>query len=280
MFIILLRVVAAARCAGRGYRRRLIRRRAAFARLVRCCLASAGLAGCCTAPVPAPQGPTVATVWAIDNGWHTDLGLAVADLRPPLVVIAEDFPSASYLVFSFGDRSYLLSGHWVLPDMLGALFPGAALMWVTALRVPPAAAVGTARAVPLPLSSAGLARLSAFIWNDLAKNRNGRPASLGFGPSPDSLYYASSATYDAHYTCNTWTTEALQAAGLPVNTCGVLFSGQAMDQIRQIAHRLQPVPTDGSKSGKELQSIRLNGSSTTDLNAASHSAPSAPSTTR
>jgi hypothetical protein len=240
MFMILLRVVAAARCAGQGYCGRLIKGHAAFARLVRASLASAGLAGCCTAPVPPPPGPAIATVWAIDNGWHTDLGLAVTDLRPPLALVAQDFPGASYLVFSFGDRFYLLSGHRVLPDMLAALFPGPALIWVTALRVPPSAAVGAARAVPLPLSSAGLKRLTAFIWDDIAKDRNGRPFSLGFGPYQDSLYYASPARYDANFTCNTWTTEALQVGGLPVNACGVLFSGQVMDQVRQVAHRLQP----------------------------------------
>jgi Protein of unknown function (DUF2459) len=181
----------------------------------------------------------------IDNGWHTDLGLAVAELRPPLAAVAQDFPGASYLVFSFGDRAYLLSGHRALPDMLAALFPGPALIWVTALRVPPPAEYGAARVVPLPLSSAGLARLTAFVWNDLAKDRNGRPLSLGYGPYSDSLYYASPATYDATFTCNTWTTEALHAAGLPIGACGVLFSGEVMDQARRLAHVPPPLGGGG-----------------------------------
>ncbi len=191
-----------------------------------------------------PPGPAVATVWVIDNGWHTDLGLAVKDLRPPLLAVAQDFPGASYLVFSFGDRSYLLSRRAVLPDMIIALFPGPALMLVTALRVPPPAAFGAAHVVPLPLSSAGLARLTAFIWHDLAKDRNGRPLSLGYGPYSGSLYYASPETYDAAYTCNTWTATALRTAGLPIGDDGVLFASQVMDQIRSLSQRLQRASGD------------------------------------
>lgn len=201
----------------------------------------AALAGCRAGPVPPPTGAAVATVWAIDNGWHTDLGLAVADLRPPLAAIAQDFPAASYLVFAFGDRAYLLSQRQVLPDMLVALLPGHALIWVTALRVSPSAAYGAAHVVRLPLSSAGLTRLTEFIWHDLAMDRNGRPLSLGYGPYPDSLYYASPAIYDATYTCNTWTAEALQVAGLPISAAGVLFANQVMHQVRPLA--LSDVPS-------------------------------------
>lgn len=180
----------------------------------------------------------------IDNGWHTDLGLAATDLRPPLLPVAQDFPGASYLVFSFGDRAYLLSRRRMLPDMLVALFPGPALILVTALRVPPSAAFGATHVVRLSLSSAGVVRLAAFIWHDLAKDRNGRPLSLGYGPYPGSLYYSSPATYDAAYTCNTWTATALRTAGLSIGDGGVLFARQVMDQVRPLSQRLQSASGD------------------------------------
>jgi hypothetical protein len=202
----------------------------------------AALAGCSAAPRQ-PE-PAVAIVSVIDRGWHTDLGLAVTDLSAPLAAVAHDFPRASYLVFGFGDRAYLLSRRQGFPEMLEALFPGPGLMLVTALRVPPSNAFGASRVVSLPLSSAGLARLTAFIWHDLVTDRNGQPLSLGYGPYRGSLYYASPTTYDAAYTCNTWTAAALRTAGLPIGAGGVLFASQVMDQVRPLAHRLQP-PSGG-----------------------------------
>ena len=47
--------------------------------------------------------------------------------------------------------------------------------------------------------------------------------------------YASNASYDATYTCNTWTLDALRAAGLPTAPFGILFADQAMTQVLRIA---------------------------------------------
>ena len=61
------------------------------------------------------------------------------------------------------------------------------------------------------------------------------PRAIADGPYPGSLFYVSTRTYSAGYTCNTWTAEALQTAGLPVHADGVVFADEVADQARRIA---------------------------------------------
>jgi len=197
-------------------------------------LAVAAVTGCGTVPTP-PPGSQAATAFVIDRGWHTDIGIGVDDVRGPLITFEHTFPGVRYLVFGFGDRAYLLAQHRMLLDMVGALFPGPGAILVTALRAPPADAFGAGHVVGLQLSLAQLDRLTGFIWDDLRKDPRGLPLVIADGPYPGSIFYASSATYDLSYTCNTWTADALHVAGLPIRPDGVVFASQLMRRVRSVA---------------------------------------------
>lgn len=198
------------------------------------------LAGCAasssrSAASSVPAGPAVVTVYVVDRGWHTDIGLAADDVHGPLAAVAQPFPGVRYLTFGFGERAFYAARHTNFVTMLTALFPSRAAILVTALRVPPAAAFGKTQVVALPLTAAGLTRLDAFLWSYLRKSHNGQPQFLAPGPYSGSLFYAAAGTYDASFTCNTWTVEALRVAGLPVSPDGVVFAGQVMARVRALA---------------------------------------------
>ena len=111
-------------------------------------------------------------------------------------------------------------------------------MLVIPLQVSPEAFFGASNAFAVPASQAGIERLSQVLWNYLAVEKEGHPLRVATGPYPQSFFYASTGTYDLSHTCNTWTAEALRAAGLPVTTSGVVFAGQVLDQLRPL---LEPV---------------------------------------
>jgi uncharacterized protein (TIGR02117 family) len=197
----------------------------------------ATVAGCSTANI-APSvasGPTVATVYVIDRGWHTDICLAADDVRGPLAAVKQAFPGVRYLSFGFGERAFYQSRHTDLFTMLRALFPSQAAILVTALRVAPADAFGGEHVVALPLTAAERARLEAFLWSYLRKGPGDEPQVLAPGPYPGSLFYAALGTYDAAFTCNTWTADGLHIADLPISAEGVVFAGQVMGQVRAVA---------------------------------------------
>ena len=198
------------------------------------CLVVLGACSAPEAPPPADGGPAVATVYVADRGWHTDLGLAADDVRGPLAAVKQPFPGVRYLTFGFGERAFFTARSTNLLTMLRALLPSQAAILVTGLRAAPAEAFGREQVVPLPLTAAGLARLEAFLWSYLGKDSSGKPQVLAPGPYPGSVFYAAGGTYDAAFTCNTWTAEGLRVAGLPISTDGVLFAGQVMSRVRAL----------------------------------------------
>ena len=196
--------------------------------------AIAALLAACTVPSkPMPPVPEDAErVYVIDRGWHTDIGLPVAELGGKLALIAGDFPGAETLTIGFGDRTYLLDRTTNFLDMIRALLPGRAAMLVTGLRAPPEAAFGAQNVVTLAIGQQQLAALEAYLVRYFATDRAGKPLRLADGPYPGSLFFASEATYDALHTCNTWTAEALRAGGFPVSTTLVIFAHQVMTEAR------------------------------------------------
>ncbi len=222
------------------------------------------LAGCVGLP-PARElgaGPPVTTAYVIDRGWHTDIGLAAPDLRGSLPTIEQAFPGARYFVFGFGERTYLLSRDRSILTMIAALLPSPGAILVTALRASPSDAFGGFHVVPLRLTAAEMDRLVVFLSDDLDRAGSGAPLRIADGPYPGSAFYAASATYDAAHTCNTWTIEALAAAGLPLNPSGVVFASQAMSRVRAVSesqNATHPAPAAAEPEGRTLVTGRAVG---------------------
>jgi hypothetical protein len=190
-------------------------------------------------PVPLDSGPAEATLTVIDRGWHTDIGFPAEELTGELAAVTQGFPAARTVTFGFGERDYMLAADKGFIDMLRALAPGPGVMLVTLLRTPPAEAFGAGNVVTLRLSRGALGRVLGFVWHDMEKDATGMPRRVAGGSDPGSVFYASSATYSATYTCNTWAADALASAGLPVTARGVVLAGQLMDRARAVAAEQQ-----------------------------------------
>jgi uncharacterized protein (TIGR02117 family) len=183
----------------------------------------------------AGAAPKNETLYLVAGGWHTEIGLSRAAARDLPPALAESFPDARYLVFGWGARGYYTAGHPDSGDALRAMAPGPAVLLVIPLAVPPAQEFGADSVLALPVSREGIARLSEYLWDDVAKDSDGAPRRLAAGPKPGSAFYASTGTYDIARTCNTWTAEGLHVAGLPIDAEGVIFAGQVLSQARPLA---------------------------------------------
>ena len=202
-------------------------------------LVVAQLAGCATTRVleqvpQLPPEPLTETILVLDDGWHTELALPAASLDDPLSRFRDSFPANPWISFSFGERRYELQQKHDAIDNLIAILPGPGIVMVIGHTAPIETGAPTLRATPLKISRAGLDRLQDFIWRDFATGAYAGVDMLRDAPEFNMRVYASTASYDGTYTCNTWTLEALRAAGLPTSPLGVLFADQAMRQIRDI----------------------------------------------
>ena len=167
------------------------------------------------------------------RGWHIDIGVAAADLSPPLAQAAADLPGARFVFFGFADKHYLLAKNHDGPVLLSALFPGAGILLTTGLTNSPAEAFGAAHVIALTVPQDQMRALQAFIWRSL-RTQDDLLKVYREGPYPGSVYYLAAPKYSAFHTCNTWGAEALRAAGFRVHTAGVVFAWQLWAQARRL----------------------------------------------
>ena len=220
-------------------------------------LGALAIAGCSTpriremgADSKADLGPPV-VIYVVKRHWHTDIGFSAGDMALPLAAVRSQFPAARYLLFGFGDRHYLINRDRGIGGLVGALWPGQGVVLVTGLAGTPEQAFGADEVIRLTLSADQTRRLEHFVWNTLGRT-DGVANVVAAGPYDASFYYASVRRYSGVNTCNTWTAAALGAAGLPVHSFGVEFSGQVWRQVRRIEQQQRNCQSPSPESGSVL----------------------------
>jgi hypothetical protein len=177
------------------------------------------------------------TIYVARRGWHIDIGMAAADLSPPLNQAAAYLPDAKYVFFGFADKHYLLAANHNAPVLLSALWPGAGILLTTGLSNSPAQAFGRTHVITLNVPQNQMRDLQTFIWLSL-RTQDDLLKVYRQGPYEGSVYFLAAQKYSAFHTCNTWGAEALRAAGFHVHTAGIIFAGQLWTQARRLK-RLQ-----------------------------------------
>ena len=174
-------------------------------------------------------------VYVVGRGWHTDIGIPVQELDKNLAFYAKIFPGAKTIMFGYGKKTFVTAP----PDTIGEYFlgpvPGPAIIHVVGINVLPTEAYPPEDTYTLALPLEGKKALSAYIWNDLAKDEQGKLKFIGNSHAPQGLFYAANSEYNLLHTCNTWAVDALQAANLPISGDGVIVSGQSMARVSDLA---------------------------------------------
>jgi hypothetical protein len=162
-------------------------------------LGIASLAACTTVPpavrsaISAWSGAPIA-VYVARRKWHIDVGFAAADLDPSLLPVKAEFGKAKYVFFGFGDRRYLLTKSKNAPLLLRALWPGPALILVTAIDGLPTDAFGDLQVIKIELSAPQAHAMQAFIRASMVGSQL---TALAPGPYEESAFYAAPQQYSA-----------------------------------------------------------------------------------
>lgn len=219
------------------------RSRPRLAAVVGLLVALAGCAGPAVRPPTATTpsatavapGATGGKVYLLTHGWHTDIAVPVAEVSGPLRMFLDRYPGARNLVFGYGRRNYMIERDHDWGDLLAGAIPGAGALEVSAIPSDPATAYGAAHTMVIDLPPGGAALLSDFVWRTLSKNAAGEPIEAGPGSFPGSIIFDAASGYDLNHTCNTWSAEALAAAGLPIHAQGIIFSRQIDAEAQRFA---------------------------------------------
>jgi uncharacterized protein (TIGR02117 family) len=193
------------------------------------------LINCAASLPPDAHVPTGdASIYVVERGWHTDIGLPVDEIAGPLATLERGFPGVRFVVFGFGERAYYMARRTGSAELLTAMFPSKSAILMTALSASPIEAFADQRVVELHLPQDAVDRIANRISQVLETGPDGSAVRLGDGPYPGSVFFASTETYDLVNTCNTWTAALLHDAGLPIDP-QVLLADQVMQQVDRIA---------------------------------------------
>ena len=190
-----------------------------------------------TPPSLAPQPVGAETVSLITHGWHTDIAVPASEVSGPLTRFRALFPGARSLIFGYGKRTFMIAPAHTLGEWVIGPFPGPAALEVSAISSDATTAYGTAHVQRLALPPGGAASLSAFLWQAFAKTSSGDPRYIAQGNFPGSLFYQAKSRYGLLHTCNTWSAEALAAAGLPLRPSGIIFSHTLDERVRELSRQ-------------------------------------------
>lgn len=157
------------------------------------------------------------------NGWHSGLILPAEELGP-LGPLLPHYADERYVSFGWGNRRFYMSPHPTLFEGLAALFGSPSVVLVQGAPTLHALVSG-AKFRWLCADREEVWKVDAYLSHALSLAR-GKPVRLGAGLGTDSAFYASGERYGALHTCNTWTADALESAGLPVHASDVIFSDQ------------------------------------------------------
>lgn len=163
---------------------------------------------------PAPAAPGDCTQAAlVVRAWHSEIVLpasAFASGSAPRTL----FPKATAYGVGWGDAQAFVDGITPASAVSALGWPTRSVVHLVALGTEPD---GRGEGVPIALSRAGRDALVAGIEAAIARDSTGHPIVVAPGQLAErSLFVRGTQSYHALRTCNVWTAQTLDAAGLDV----------------------------------------------------------------
>jgi len=112
-------------------------------------------------------------VYVVGQGWHAEIGIPVEELNEDLSFYRKVFSGARVIMFGYGKKTFFTAPPDTISEYFVGPIPGPAVIHVVGLRVTPMVAYPPEDTVTLVMPLGGAHALSAYIWNDLAKDAAG-----------------------------------------------------------------------------------------------------------
>ncbi len=207
-------------------------------------------AGCATSgtplyPLQDQEEPQL--IYVVSHGWHTGIVIKRDDVDAHFWPEKDDFPEALYLEVGWGDRDFYRTPKAGLGILLqAALSSPASVLFVIGMPTTVTQYFPRGEIIEILLSRRGLEELVTFVHATYKRDATGQTIPLGPGNwHKHSTFYLAEGKYSLLNTCNSWTSKALQAAGLPIRKA--LLTGGLMRQLWRYGRVIQRQATSGDQ---------------------------------
>jgi uncharacterized protein (TIGR02117 family) len=177
----------------------------------------------------------IVSIYVINHGKHSGLGIRRADIPYPLVPESEDFADSDYLEFGWGDFDYYQTddpGLWL--TLKASFWSSASVLHVVGVKGSINDSFAGFEIIRLKFAPNNLAGLINYIHQSFNRKGARKAKSLRPGYGPDSLFYPAHGKFSVYNNCNGWVARALEAAGYSAGKYKPITSDQLMDRIRQL----------------------------------------------
>lgn len=181
--------------------------------------------------------------YLLSHGWHTGIVIPTIYLDERFDFLRSYFGYSAYYEFGWGDADfYPAQSNTIILGLKALFWPTSAVMHVAALPVKPQNYFIGTQTLEIKTSSQGMKNLINYIDDSFRKDRSGERISTQRGLYGRSFFFQATGSFFMTRTCNTWTSEALEKAGLPVSSFLTLSSSSVMNQTQKAIKSYPKLP--------------------------------------
>jgi uncharacterized protein (TIGR02117 family) len=177
------------------------------------------LNGCASIPSAKdiPVANTQHTVYFIYRGWHTSILLDAKALVASVPKLESDLKNQKYVRVGWGDGDYFTGKDKSFTSATKALVAsGYSALQLLPYDYEPFAEIPAESIVPIAITDKGLRDLTNYIGNSAKVDVQGQLVRLPVFGDATGFFLQAKDSYGVFSNCNTWSANALRAAGLPI----------------------------------------------------------------
>jgi uncharacterized protein (TIGR02117 family) len=171
-------------------------------------------------------------IYVVNHGWHVGLVLPAQSLNDLLPDLTQRFSQANYYELGWGDDGFYQSEENTAAMAFNALFRSkGAVLHVVSIKESPLAYFDQHEVIAFCLDAQQLRQIAQFLANSFML-QNSELIMREPGRYGDSQFYQATGRYTLMHTCNRWTAEALDQAGMDLPYRFMLSAGSVMRAVR------------------------------------------------
>jgi uncharacterized protein (TIGR02117 family) len=197
------------------------------------------MAGCASMPrmQDIPLVNTTHTIYVIYRGWHTSIMVDAKNIAAQNKQLTSELNGQLYARIGWGDGDYFTGKNKSTATAAKALIAsGYSAVQLLPYDYAPFSEIPADTIVAVKITDAGLQNLITFFNQSIALDAQGKLIHLPASGEATGYFFRSKDHYSVFSNCNTWSGNALRAAGLPVanrlTAEGVFEQAKAVSQVQ------------------------------------------------
>ena len=171
----------------------------------------------------------------VNIGWHVGIIVPVDNVLKRNLPATFDFSDRKYIEIGWGDKTFYQTSNPSFGMAFDALLKStSSVIHLYGFDQTIRTTFKDAEIIELDIEEDNYIKLLYFIHKSFTLNADGSAQLKGPGlyGKENSFFYAANGKFHMFNTCNTWVANAIQAAGIEINSNSIITSDSLMDAVR------------------------------------------------